>query len=193
MEQPSEGLPLQNKKWPLRSETAPGQKNVAHPALVDKLKIYLSPLHIKLGLIKISEKAMDKESEGSGYVLPEFPKVSEAKKEAGIFVGLQITQLFEDQDFSRKLDSTERRAWKASENVCRNFLGNEKAENYSEIVQELISLYNNISSRLHFLNSHFDFFPLKTEEPFPMNTAKGSIKVFPKLNGGTAKKGVQVC
>ena len=193
MGEPSEGLSLQNKKWPLRSETAPGQKNAAHPALGDKLKIYLSPLHIKLGLRKISEKAMGKESEGSGYVLPEFPKINEAKKKEGIFVCLQIKQLFEDQDFSRKLDSTEIRAWKAFENVCRNFLGNEKAENYSEIVQELISLYNNISSRLHFLHSHFDFFPLKTEKQSPMNMAKGSVKIFPKLNGGTAKKGVQVC
>jgi len=46
MGQPSEGLPQQNKKWSLRSETAPCQKNVAHPVSVDKLKIYLSPLHI---------------------------------------------------------------------------------------------------------------------------------------------------
>ena len=136
---------------------------------------------------------MGKESEGSGYVLPEFPKISEAKKKEGIFVGLQNTQLFEDQDFSRKLDSTERRAWKAFENVCRNFLGNEKAENYSEIMQELISLYNNISSKLHFLHSHFDFFPLKRGEPSPMNMAKGSVKILPKLKGGTVKKGVQVC
>jgi hypothetical protein len=32
MGQPSEGLPLQNKKWPLRSEITQGQKNVAHHA-----------------------------------------------------------------------------------------------------------------------------------------------------------------
>jgi len=30
----------------------------------------------------------------------------------GIFVGPQITQLFEDQDFSAALNSAERRAWK---------------------------------------------------------------------------------
>jgi hypothetical protein len=28
-----------------------GQKNVAHPALGDKSKIYLPPLHIKLGVM----------------------------------------------------------------------------------------------------------------------------------------------
>jgi len=38
----------------------------------------------------------------------------------GICFGLQIKQLFVDQDLYRK------RAWEAFENVCRNFLGNEK-------------------------------------------------------------------
>jgi len=44
----------------------------------------------------------------------------------GIFVGSQITQLFEDQDSSTALNSTERRAWNVFQNVCRNFLGNKK-------------------------------------------------------------------
>jgi hypothetical protein len=42
------------------------------------------------------------------------------------FVGPKITQLFEDQNFRTKLNATERRAWKAFENVCRKFRGNEK-------------------------------------------------------------------
>ena len=45
----------------------------------------------------------------------------------GIFVGPQITQLFEDQDFSTKLNYTDKRAWMAFENVCRNFPGKEKS------------------------------------------------------------------
>jgi len=51
-------------------------------------------------------KAVDEESEGFGYIRQSFPKISEAKMKAEIFVGLQIKQLFEDQDFYRK------RAWK---------------------------------------------------------------------------------
>jgi hypothetical protein len=46
--------------------------------------------------------------------------------------------------------------------VCRNFLGNEKSENYSEILQELISSYSamgcNMSLKLHFLHSYLNFF-----------------------------------
>jgi len=60
MRQPSERLPLQNKEMTFCSETIPGQKNMAHPALGDKTKIDLPPLHIKLSLINISVKAMDK-------------------------------------------------------------------------------------------------------------------------------------
>ena len=56
-----------------------------------------------------------------------------------IFVGQKITQLFEDQNFSTKLNATERRVWKEFENVCRKFRGDEKAENSTEKVQELIS------------------------------------------------------
>jgi hypothetical protein len=45
-------------------ETTPSQNNVAHPALVDKSEICSPPLHIKLGLIEVFVKAMDKESKG---------------------------------------------------------------------------------------------------------------------------------
>jgi hypothetical protein len=66
-------------------------------------------------------------------------------------------QLFEDRDFTIKLNATGRRAWVASENVCGNFLGNEEAENYNEIVQQLISSYSamgcNMSLRLRFFHS----------------------------------------
>jgi len=44
------------KIWPLNS----GQEIVAQPALWDKSKIHLPALCIKLGLIKITAKAMDK-------------------------------------------------------------------------------------------------------------------------------------
>jgi hypothetical protein len=59
-------------------------------------------------------------------VRQKFPNITEAKMKEGIFVGPKITQLFADQYTDTVLNSTERRAWKAFENLCRNFLGNEK-------------------------------------------------------------------
>jgi len=83
---------------------------VAHSASVGKSKICLPPLHIKLGFLKISVKAMDKESEGFGYLRHKFSKISEAKWKKGVFIDPQIKQLFKDQDFSTNLNSAERRA-----------------------------------------------------------------------------------
>jgi tRNA 2-selenouridine synthase SelU len=94
-------------------------------------------------------EAMDKESKGFAYLRQKFPKISEAKVNEGIFIGPQIKQLFKDQDFSTKLNSTERRALNAFENTCRNFLGSEKVENCSAIVQELILSYSAVGVTCH--------------------------------------------
>ena len=72
-------------------------------------------------------KAVHKESKGFVYLKQKFPRLSEAKMKEGIFVSLQINQLFKDQDFSTKLSSAKRRAWNAFENVYRNFLASEIA------------------------------------------------------------------
>jgi hypothetical protein len=172
---------------PLCSEVTPGQKKVAHLALMVKSNIYL-PQHIKPGLIKILMKAMDKEIEGFAYLRQKFPKISEAKLKEGIFNGPQINKLIEDHDFSTKLNDTERRDWEVFENVHRNFLSTEKVENYGEILQDLISSYSavgcSMSLNLHFFAFPFGFFPLKTWEWSPMNMVKGSTRTFPKWKTG---------
>jgi len=72
----------------------------SHPALGDKSKIYLQPLYIKFGFLKMSVRAMDRESERFAYLRQTFPKISKAKMKEGIFFGPQMTRLFEDLDFS---------------------------------------------------------------------------------------------
>lgn len=46
---------------------------------------------------------------------------------------------------------------------CHNSLGNTKSENYRQIIWELIFAYKalgcNMSLKIHFLESHLDFFP----------------------------------
>ena len=75
-------------------------------------------------------------------------------------IGPQMTQPTEEY-LSTKLNSIERRACTAFEDVCRNFLGNE-LDNYTETMHELISSYStmryNKSLKLHFLHFHLDFF-----------------------------------
>jgi len=83
------------KQWALWGEKILGQKTVAHWALVNKMKIYLPPLHIKLWLMKISTKGMNQEGEGFKYLRQKFSSVREAKIKEGIFVS-QVKQQFQN-------------------------------------------------------------------------------------------------
>jgi hypothetical protein len=71
-----------------------------------------------------------------------FPEEIKPRKKNEFFVDTQITQHFEDQNFNTKLNSTNGKAWKTSEESSRNFLGNVKLENYIQKVQELISSHS---------------------------------------------------
>jgi hypothetical protein len=62
---------------------------------------------------KIGDEGIKFEHQGFAYLRPKFPRISEAKKKGGIFIGPQITHLFKDQDFSTQLNTTDRRDWEA--------------------------------------------------------------------------------
>lgn len=151
------------KEWPLRQSLIPGVKNVTSEPLIDPKNIFLPPLHIKLGLIKNFVKSMDRNGKGFLYLKQKFPRISEAKIKEGIFVGPQIKEMIKDNEFADNLNTSELRAWTAFKAVVTNFLGNVKAENYKEIVSELLNAYKemgcNMSLKIHFLDSHLDFFP----------------------------------
>lgn len=81
----------------------------------------------------------------------------------GVFNGPQISQLIKNVNFIDLLNPIEDRAWNATIDVIQFFLGNKKANNYVEIVKEMISAYRdmkvNMSLKIHFLAHHLDFFP----------------------------------
>jgi hypothetical protein len=56
-----------NKLWSKRISLTPGEKNVVNSPLVLPEKIYLPPLHIKLGLMKNLLKGMDITGRGFEY------------------------------------------------------------------------------------------------------------------------------
>jgi len=61
------------------------------------------------------------------------------------------------------LNNQEKLAWKSVVNIVENFLGNYKAENYVELINDLIMSYKalgcDMSLKIHMLDSHLDFFP----------------------------------
>lgn len=67
--------------------------------LIDKTKIYLLSLHIKLGYLKQFVEEMNKDGEGFEYVLHKFTRMGKVKINEGIFVRPPIKQLFQDPTF----------------------------------------------------------------------------------------------
>jgi len=69
----------------------------------------------------------------------------------------------QDKQFNKDLNETERNAWLSFMRICMDFLGNHKAANYQDVVHDLLTLYKpmgcNMILKIHFLDSHLDFFP----------------------------------
>ncbi|KAI6657156.1 hypothetical protein LOD99_15942 [Oopsacas minuta] len=149
-------------EWPMRTDYIVGRYNVKCKSLIDPSKVYLPPLHIKLGLIKQFVKAMYFNGDGFLHIKEKFGAIlSDAKLRAGIFVGPQIRDLMRGPVFPSKLNSIELEAWNAFVQIVQNFLGNHRVENYSELVDNLLESYRKMGCRmslkLHFLHSHLDF------------------------------------
>ena len=150
------------RNWPQRTEFTIGKNNVKWEPLIDPKKVLLPPLHIKLGLMKQFVTALDKESAAFKYLLDFFPKLSEAKVKAGVFVGPQIKKIIESEEFPKKLKRKEKAAWNSFVAVVHGFLGNHKDKNYVKLVETLIKNYSKMGCRMsfkvHILDAHLDKF-----------------------------------
>ena len=149
--------------WPLRENMTVGGANIINVPLVDREKIILPPLHIKLGLMKQFVKALDKDGNCFKYICRSFPGLSMEKLKAGIFDGPKIRKLIKDSNFKKYMNDIEASAWSSYVSVIENFLGNQKAENYEELVLNMLTNFKNLgtnmSIKVHFLHSHLNRFP----------------------------------
>ena len=159
----ADDLHYKQKLWPARTNLMPGHYNIKYIPLVDKEKVLLPPLHIKLGLMKNFVKALDKEGDAFKYLHQRFPHISDGKLKAGIFVGPQIRDLLKDTKFTLHMNTIERSAWNGFKEVVSNFLGNNKSDDYEYLIENMIDNFEKLGSRMsvkiHFLNSHLSYFP----------------------------------
>ena len=153
------------KDWPLCQSLTYEEKNVQHPLLVESNKILLPPLHIKLEIMQNFAKAINKTKAGFKYLATNFSRLSEAKIKEGVFIGPQIRQLLQNKEFDQTLVGKEKRAWEAFKLVVMKFLGNKRADNYTELVSNLIKAYScmgcNMLLKIHFFGFSSGFFPTK--------------------------------
>jgi len=88
--------------------------------------------------------------------------VSDAKIKEGIFIGRHIRELMQLKQFDEDLNEAERNAGLSFKRICKDLLGNHKAANYQDVVQDLLTTFKamgrNMSLKIHFLESHFDIF-----------------------------------
>ena len=146
------------KDWPLREELVPcKERNVIYGPLVDR--ILFPPLQIKLGLIKQFPKALEKDGDRFTYLCQTFPGLTLEKLKAGIFDGPQIRQLIRDPEFENSMNEVELEVWMAFFRVVKNFLGNNEARNYAELVNYMLTFFRNLGVKMHNLFSHMDQFP----------------------------------
>jgi len=72
-------------------------------------------------------------------------------------------QTFAHEVYERIITGDGQRAWHAFQEVFTGFLRKRRADNYKDLVEELLSSYQklgcNKSVKIHFLSSHLDFFP----------------------------------
>ena len=152
----------QKQVWPKREEFVVGEKNVKNIPLINSKKVLLPPLHIKLGLIKQFLKALDKDGAAFKYLQNLFTKLSEAKVKGGIFIGPQVKLILKSDEFLETLSAVEKDAWICFAAVVQGFLGNNKENNYAELVGNLVNSYGNMGCRMsmkvYMLDAHLDEF-----------------------------------
>lgn len=164
--------------WEHRTLYEIGAMNVVHTNLVQKEKILLPPLHIKLGLVTQFLKCLNTTQEAFQYLSILFPKLSAAKLKAGnskfllmyfetklllllllllfflllcftgIVNGPDIRKLTASDRFQTLLEPLQREAWVNIKLVITNFLGNYRAPNYADIVKNMLNSFERLNIRM---------------------------------------------
>ena len=152
------------KDWPLHEVAISGTSNITNfPSVAMQNKI-LSPLHIKLGLIKQLVKGLDKESAAFKYLIQKFPALSLTKIKEGIFKEPDIRQLLNGDNFQNRLDYIQSAAWKVFHLIWTDFLGKHGSASYMDTFRELLLSYKALGCKMplkvHFLMARMKFMPV---------------------------------
>lgn len=80
----------------------------------------------------------------------------------GAFNGPDIRKIVKSEKFHNLLTPFEKEAFTNIKLVINNFLGNYRAENYKELIHNMMMSFDrmkiNMSPKIHYLHQHLDFF-----------------------------------
>ena len=91
-------------------------------------------MNSKLGLFKQFVKGLRKDSPAFEFLHECFSRLSDAKIRECVFARPQIQKLILDDMFDDKLNETELAARKSFKQVCLNFLGFHKSDDFEDVV-----------------------------------------------------------
>ena len=115
-------------------------------------------MHLKLGLMKKFVKAMNQEEAAFTYLWEKFPRLSEAKLKEGIFIGPQLRDSIKDEYFDKLLQGNEKAALDSFKFVVKVFLGNRRAQNYDELVNNRLQSYQKLDCNMSLKHTSFTRF-----------------------------------
>ena len=108
-------------------------------------------------------KALDRDGQCINYICKMFPGLSSEKLKECVVDGPDIPKLNTDDNFMCSMNALESNAWNSFVAAVKNFLGNHKAHNYKELVDKILTSYQEIGAKMsikvHFLHSHLNRFP----------------------------------
>jgi hypothetical protein len=133
-----------SKDWLPREYMVVGGKNVINEPLVARDRIILPPLHVELGLMEQFVKVLNKDGSCVEHIAHKLPGFTMDKLKAKNFDGPQVRQLINDPHFIASMNEIESCAW-SSFVLVKNFLGNKKADNYTQLVEDMLFHFNRLA------------------------------------------------
>lgn len=170
--------------WPLRRQHIIGKKNVQKKALVEKDKILMPPLHVKLGVVQSFVKTVGKRDEVMDVLMKLYPgltknvqqknkqqedKTKEKKKKEprdklkqGVLNGPDIRKLVKSVKFDAVLNGEEKNAWNAIKRLIQGFFGKHRSTTFRDDINEMLRAFDligvNMSLKIHYLHYHLNYF-----------------------------------
>lgn len=133
--------------WEPRKIYEPGTVSVQHIPLVNPIKIFLPPLHIKLKLTECLVKAMaDTITQELQYVSKKSPNITTANWKTA-----------SSWDVKSEKSWKMKQLGKAFKWVCINFLGRKKSPDFSDSIQKLLNVYKVMGYHMSLKSSLFSF------------------------------------
>jgi len=77
----------------------------------------------------------------------------------GVLIGPQIRELIMDEFFDALLQDDEKASWDTFKFVVKGFLVNRRAQNYEELLNNLLQSYQKLGCNMSLPSLAFGFFP----------------------------------